>query len=207
MFITKSKNNNNDIIEQIKALDEIICSPTDQEVRPCEKCKDICSCDKKSQFCCCDCTVDCEKAPRKLSSEPERYPIEINILPLVYELSTLRYIEPCWSCEGHIINEKLDKTPQVWFYSDSEVYVKLLNDYFFNMFNNRLLSSEWEIVVSVFQNDINSTQYILRPKITSTSKENLDKIHRDIKKVSIGMNDGIKNLAVIYLKKLQNLPK
>ena len=36
-----------------------------------------------------------------LSSDPERYPIEPGIVPLVFALRGLRVFEPCWSCEGH----------------------------------------------------------------------------------------------------------
>ncbi|MCZ6862069.1 MAG: hypothetical protein O7I42_17635 [Alphaproteobacteria bacterium] len=36
-----------------------------------------------------------------MSSEPEEFPIESAIVPLVYAFHSLRLTPPCWSCEGH----------------------------------------------------------------------------------------------------------
>ena len=75
------------------------------------------------------CRRDCAKAPARLSSDPDRFPVEEKIAPLVFELKKLGVFFPCWSCEGH--NDpsgKLWKLPRVWFYADSVVHLRLLSD-------------------------------------------------------------------------------
>lgn len=61
----------------------------------------------------------CPAAPRRLSSEGERGPVEPLVAPLVFELKKLGVFYPCWSCEGHEDqNGQVRNIPRVWFYAD-----------------------------------------------------------------------------------------
>jgi hypothetical protein len=74
------------------------------------------------------CSNSCEFAPLRLSSDPT-FPVEKLITLLVFELKKLGIFFPCWSCEGH--NNKdgdLAKNPSIWFYSDSVVHVRALEN-------------------------------------------------------------------------------
>jgi hypothetical protein len=75
-----------------------------------------------------DCSNSCEFAPLRLSSDPT-FPVEKLITPLVFELKKLGIFYPCWSCEGHNDKEgNLAKNPSIWFYSDSVVHVRALEN-------------------------------------------------------------------------------
>jgi hypothetical protein len=64
-----------------------------------------------------------------LSSDREKYSIEERIAPLVFEMQCLGVVEPCWPCEGHNgQDEKLWKRPDVWFYCDDVIHLRLLTD-------------------------------------------------------------------------------
>jgi hypothetical protein len=70
-----------------------------------------------------------------LSSEPEKFPIEAGIVPLVFVLADTGLIQTIWSCEGHLQPNSgtLWKTPQVWFCSDDPVVAQLLSVALFDL--------------------------------------------------------------------------
>jgi len=74
-------------------LQLLISQPTALEDPPCPGCRihDLQICSSK-----------CPEAPRALSIDPGRYPIEPKVTPLVFELRTTRVMQTCWSCEGHM---------------------------------------------------------------------------------------------------------
>ena len=104
-------------------------TPTGEE-RPCRDCERLCL-QHGSTTCTCGCNFACPDAPIALTSDPDRYPIEPRILPLVFELNALKVVQPCWSCEGHNgLSEEVQKLPSVWFYVDDIVCAEVLNTYF-----------------------------------------------------------------------------
>ena len=133
---------------RISDLQLLLEQPTSKEMRPCRFCTLTCeTCG--SVICTCNCTPECEAAARKLSSEPDRYPIERLVLPFVFHLNALRVVQPCWSCDGHLdtfsAEEKIWKLPQVWFYSRSVVYPKLINDYLRDLKHHSRLNHHWQV--------------------------------------------------------------
>jgi hypothetical protein len=109
------------------------------------------------------CSRPCAHAAQALSSDPERYPIEPNVLPLVFSLTRLNCLKPCWSCEGH--NDpggKLWKLPQVWFYTCYPCYAHLVGKFLWEMKTAKLLSYEWRVSVSAF-GDPGCATYIIEP--------------------------------------------
>jgi hypothetical protein len=113
--------------------------------RPCSNCSLICkSC--KSVKCLCLCSPTCRYAAKALSSDPDNYPIESEILPLVYALSETPVFETCWSCEGHETqNKKLIRAPQVWFYAEHSDVPILLCKAVDNMYINKKIINNWDI--------------------------------------------------------------
>jgi hypothetical protein len=82
-------------------------------VRPCDHCHMPCACSGSIE-CACSCAPDCLEAPANLSSDPEKFPIEAGILPLVYAFNCLGACAPVWSCEGHIGPAgKVNRLPRV----------------------------------------------------------------------------------------------
>ena len=127
-------------------LERLVAQPVVGQRRPCSGCKILCACTRKSKSCTCGCSNQCPEAPRQLSSEPERYPIEAGAIPMVYGLSSLRVISACWSCEGH---QRADgsvlRFPQVWFYSDSIIYPQLLVRILDKLLAEKILDRPWRI--------------------------------------------------------------
>lgn len=127
------------------------------------------------------CRRDCSKAPERLSSDPDRFPVEPKIAPLVFELKRLGVFFPCWSCEGHndVSGTKLWKLPRVWFYADSVVHLRLLSDAVNEMSVQGLLSTKWQVVVT-FSDDSNAdTAFSLEPG-ADAGEVGLDKLQADI---------------------------
>ena len=116
-----------------------------------------------------------------MSSEPNDYPIEAGIVPLVYALNCLRLTQPCWSCEGH--NNKageIEKLPRVWFYAHSTIYPDLISDLLFDLDIAGRLSLAWHVCV-VRWSDGPDAAFSIEPKIRSTSEPELMGLRCDVR--------------------------
>jgi hypothetical protein len=112
------------------------------------------------------CSRDCPEIPLALSDDPVRYPLEPGIAPLVYELTALGVFQTCWSCEGHeSADGQLWKRPQVWFYADSQVAVRLLADCLSALSLSRELNAEWLIAVTFSDYENPATTFALAPNV------------------------------------------
>lgn len=129
-------------------------------------------CDKKcpecgSSGCQCACSPDCPDLPRVLSPEPDLYPIEEAIAPLVFEMKRTGIFTPCWSCEGHLSpnSAALWKIPQVWFYCDSVVHLRLLAEMLSQLKIDKVTQAQWEIAVGFSDANNPDTTFALRPQM------------------------------------------
>ena len=103
---------------QRMALDLLIDAHTHPQ-RPCPGCQARCPHCGGTQ-CTCNCGPDCNQVRRALSQDADRYPLEANIVPLVYALNASGVFQPFWSCEGHSNTDRaISRPPQVWFYAAS----------------------------------------------------------------------------------------
>ena len=99
-----------------QALARLVVQPLVRDLRPCPDCDLPCPA-HASPECCCGCSAACPDVSRQMSVEPDAYPIEPGIAPLVFEFYALRLCPPCWSCEGHVdAAGKLTRLPRVWFF-------------------------------------------------------------------------------------------
>jgi hypothetical protein len=106
-----------------------------------------------------------------LSSEGVNGPVESLIAPLVFELKKLGVFYPCWSCEGHNDQSgKVWKTPRVWFYADSVIHIRALDNAIEKLFNSRRLSMRWEIVVTHSDSENPDTTFSLEPERAGKDK-------------------------------------
>ncbi len=107
----------------------------------------------------------CPAAPRRLSSEGDRSPVEPLVAPLVFELKKLGTFYPCWSCEGHEDqNGRLRNIPRIWFYADSVVHIRGLAEAINGLFNAGRLSGRWQIVLTHSDADNPDTTFSLEPE-------------------------------------------
>lgn len=189
-------------------IQHLLNMPTDKELRPCVNCRVMCGCELKSQFCCCMCSADCPLAPKQLSSDPVNYPIEKNILPLVYALSASRIVQPCWSCEGHLDEEGfISKLPQVWFYSPSVVYPDIISQYLLGILVKKQLENIWKVSINQYNRDNYSTLFTIQPKLENDQTAELKSLHRDIKVIADNFDFQLRTMARKQLNDLnrQNL--
>jgi hypothetical protein len=127
------------------------------------------------------CDRNCPFAPSRLSSEAEKYPLETLIAPLVFELKKLGVFLPCWSCEGHNdANGALWKIPRVWFYSDSVVHLRVLDNAVNALFLNQRISIPWGVALIFSHPENLDTTFSLEPKVYE-KKSYLADLQSDLK--------------------------
>lgn len=118
-----------------------------------------------STSCQCICSPCCPDAAKHLSSDPDKYPLERGITPLVFEMKRLGIFQPCWSCEGHVSADgALWKLPRVWFYCDSIVQVRLLADTLDKLAATAKLAVPWQVVINFSDPDNPETTFSLEPR-------------------------------------------
>ncbi len=185
-------------------LQLLLTQPTDKQVRPCPGCDVKCSCTKHSTTCCCNCTPACPHASELLSSEPAKHPIEPNVLPLVYGLSELRLVQPCWSCEGHMNKDnQIHKLPQVWFYSPNTIYPQLISQHLHNLHVKNELSESWQVIVSPFSADELVATFLIKPDFNNGfANISLEKLHKDLHLISGSFANRIRKIALEMLNAL-----
>ncbi len=93
MHVPQPKTGFLDQASAIQELEQLIAQPSASELRPCPNCKIPCDSNIPMQ-CAVNCDADCTNAPQALSNDPEKHPIEQHVVKIVFELSTLRLVQP-----------------------------------------------------------------------------------------------------------------
>jgi len=138
---------------------------------------------------------------KALSSEPESFPVEEHIVPLVFELKRLGVFTPCWSCEGHNDNVgKLRRAPSVWFYCDSVVQVRLLAQAIEQLGFRKELSTPWRVGISVADSDNPDTLYQLEPAIQDLNETTLHQLRADVRIIAHHLNHFVLDAASLMAK-------
>ena len=134
-----------------------------------------------------------------MSSEPDQYPIEAGIVPLVYALYSMRVTTPCWSCEGHLdTSAKIGKFPKVWFYSASDFYPKLMAQVINEFQGQHKISDGWGVSVLPFSQSMYSTTYAIEPHRTSVG---LQQLQADIRVLGKDLRQRMLALARDYVRR------
>lgn len=134
-----------------------------------------------SVSCQCHCNAQCPDIPAQLSSDPEKYPVEDVVAPLVFELKRLGVVEPCWSCEGHNgLDGKLWKRPAVWFFCDSVTHLRLLADAVEGLYTSRQMNHQWRIRTTYSETDTPDSVFSLEPDKYDLGEAKLETLHADL---------------------------
>ena len=199
MHIPKPKDGFLDKNKAQQELEDFISQPGPQELRPCPNCEMPCESHFPAQ-CAVSCDANCVNAPMALSSDPDKHPIEEHVVKIVFELSTLRLMQPCWSCEGHLNGQgELWKLPQVSFYSASSLYPKLLAGYLTRLKNQGQLNYPWQVNMVDYGQTWGPT-YQLEPSLNQIDGEvDLNLLQSDLEKISAGLADQLKQEARLML--------
>ena len=136
-----------------------------------------------------NCSRDCPEIPRALSGDPDNYPLEPRIAPLVFELKRLEVFHPCWSCEGHNHEDgTLWKIPRVWFYCQSLIHLRVLAGSLKQLRVDEMLSTPWQVVVTHSDTENSDTTFSLEPCLGSAPVR-LAALQKDIGTISAHLHD------------------
>jgi len=185
--------------EYIRALEHLIIKHSHQETRSCLNCEVECECGSRN--CTCKCSPDCEMVPEKMSSD-RNFPIEQGIIPLVYSFNRLRVIQPYWSCAGHVRNGELLRVPQIWFYSDSLIHVKMLYDYLSRLKARRTIIHHWNICIT-HTDKLWDSGFCIKPDIEHIKQPKLEWLQKDVCIIADHLVDNIKKMAEEYIGRLK----
>lgn len=146
--------------------------------------------------CQCQCGVTCPSIPSHLSSDPEKYPIEEAIAPLVFEMKRLGVVEPCWSCEGHNgLDGELWKRPAIWFYCDDVTHLRLLADAVASLHMSKKLIFKWHVLITYSDRDCPDTVFALEPDRRRIKDVKLEDMRADLQALSENLCDMVHEYA------------
>jgi len=186
MYINKPQDNIKNVAQVREALELIVSQPTAEELAPCT------NCDNHIPN---ECNSKCTKAPTALSSDPINHPLENKVVPLVFELTSIRVMQPCWSCEGHFNQDgNLWKLPQINFYSLSPIYPQLFLQHINELKLKKKLSYEWHIVLANFGQSWHMS-YSIEPNLNNVSDPHLGSLQQDLVILAEDLHNNIKLLA------------
>lgn len=144
------------------------------------------ACVKSESF---DCVRTCPDIPRAMSSDPDNFPLEPGIAPLVFEIKRLEVFEPCWSCEGHDGPDgTLWKVPRVWFYAESVVHVRVLSESLAELRFARRLNADWHVAITHSEKSNADTTFSLEPSLGGTPVSLRD-LQADIETIAASLRD------------------
>lgn len=177
---------------QKAVLEELLAHGPDGLARPCPGCDKSCPrCG--SPACSCACGPDCPDAPQALSSDPDRFPIEAGIVPLVLALCKSALGQPCWSCEGHAdVNGGLWKRPGVWFYAAHSVAADLIAQHIWQLSFARRLIFPWRVGLIATDNPLDTT-FAIEPDCRRDAA--LDDLRRDVEAIAATLHPETRALA------------
>ncbi len=188
-----------------RELVEIARGRLEKAGRPCPECAVACPCSGSSS-CACACSPSCREARRQLSSEPEKFPIEAGIRPLVYALNTITGCQTIWSCEGHEGPDgRLYRLPAVWFYPGGDgdgrpqLLPLLLSDHLAGLERAGQLSCRWQIRIGCWS-QLPVIAYGLEPHGHPDSPVSLKRLHNDIEVIADGLGRGLRQAAERWIR-------
>lgn len=203
MKISQPKHSTDLLILQIEDVGNIVSQLKDVTRRPCVNCSKACSC-SHSVSCKCDCSIACAFIGEHLTSDKDKFPIETKILPIVYTLSEMNVCQTCWSCEGHNdANGNIIKLPQVWFYTNSMMLLRLLSDSMAS-FSGKGVIYDWKISSAYTARDCEYNAFSLQPDLSFTPNAELLYLQKDIAVIAQELPLTLLKKASDYQKMLTN---
>lgn len=176
-------------------------------LRPCPGCDLPCPC-SGSPVCCCGCGADCAQAARQMSSDPDGFPIETGIVPLVFALFLMRVCRPCWSCEGHTDAQgRITRLPQVWFDAETATYPRLIYDHLHDLQFRKRIANPWRVNLMLSEHGALHPLFAIMPDVSIESAPVLASLQRDVAVIADGLAEAAQGLARDSLAGLELPPK
>jgi hypothetical protein len=150
------------------------------------------------------CSADCPQAPLALTSDGE-FPIETNIVPLVYALKATGVFQPVWSCEGHLDNRgALRRPPSVWFCCDYLPQVRILAEAVSQMQIAERLSARWRVALRCPGHQTPQTLFALEADMSPMPS--LETLQADVSRIAGRLRPQVSALARNSLAQHGKLP-
>jgi len=189
---------------RLRELAVLLEQPSYRESRPCKGCRVPCSC-SGSSHCACLCGPTCDKAPVQMSSDGNRYPIEPGIVRLVFAFCCLRLCPPYWSCEGHSHDDHtIRRLPQVWFYSWSSLYPRLIAEGVAQLHVERRIANPWHVCLTYSEGGL-CTGHSLEPDLKMMDRKDLPSLQADLTVIADRLVLHVRALAREYLTRYRHL--
>jgi len=135
-------------------------------------------------------------------SSDRNFPVEKGIVPLVSAINELLVFQSYWSCEGHIRNGELLRTPQVWFYSNSMIYVKLLYYYLSRLKAQKVITHYWDIRI-IHTDKLWDSGFCIEPDVKRIGSLNLRVLQEDACNIAFHLVCDVIRIAKEYIFKLK----
>lgn len=196
MYIDKPKEELLNVEQTKRNLEVLLAQSCPDEIPPCPGCLDHIQT---------KCSGNCEEAHLALSTQPKEFPIEKNVVPLVFGLMSTRLVQTCWSCEGHMdSNNNLIKVPTVSFYTSACVYAQLLHKHVSGLKLDKKLVYPWHVVLSDYAQTWGMT-YSIVPDLNFVDKNvHLGALQNDLKVIAQDLQAKMKFLAREMILELDN---
>ena len=183
-------------LEIINDLTRLIQQPSADQLPPCPNCKQTTKVT--------DCSPKCSGAAEALSEDPNLHPIEPNIVPLVFELTSMRLVQTCWSCEGHAsFDGGIFKMPQISFYTEKPFYAQLINMYLKKIHWKKQIQYPWEVCLSDFGQTLEIT-YTIKCDLSCIDNPTLSIMQSDLQAMAKDFSTNIKNYAQELISQINN---
>lgn len=175
-------------------LQTVINHPGPTQKRPCPTCDSPCPC-SSSKTCACACSYECPSLPKELSLDPLRYPVEKDIIPLVFAINSLPDCPSYWSCEGHEnARRELVKVPRVNFYANSTLLPSLITESLVVLSCKKLIKYRWRVVSAGMTDELQS-QYTIEPDVHPGLTGELKSLQQDVKSIADNLLFSVKQKA------------
>jgi len=118
-------------------------------------------------------------------------------MPLVYCFNAMNICQTCWSCEGHNdINGKLEKLPQIWFYTDSFMLLRIIDDCLSLLSAKSMLIVSWHVSTTYTAKLSQQNAFALKPDLSLVEGVDLKTLHQDIIAIADNLPELIKKSSI-----------
>jgi hypothetical protein len=112
----------------------------------------------------------------------------------------MNIVETCWSCEGHNdISGNLEKLPQIWFYTDSFMLLRVIDDCLSLLSAKSQLMVSWQLSTTFTAKSSKQNTFVLKPDLNLVYGVELHTLHKDIVVIADNLPEMLKKGSVDYI--------
>jgi hypothetical protein len=101
------------------------------------------------------------------------------------------------------MNGKLKKLPQIWFYTDSFMLLRVIDDCLSLLNAKSLLIVPWQVSTTYTTKSCEQNAFALKPDLSLVDEIDLKTLHKDIIAIANNFPEMIKKVSVDYINSLK----